>query len=99
MQKEYMNFVKKRISYLIEGDTDAPAQANYTVMVERIPTTLKSNSQLKSFFNNLFPGTPTLVDLKSISLIHHFKYLCYPALTSLDIFGLHVLSNRQCIFH
>jgi hypothetical protein len=56
MQKEYINFMKKRVEYLIQGDPDTPAQTYYTAIVEHIPAQLRSNHRLFNFFNNLFPG-------------------------------------------
>lgn len=37
MQKEYINFMNKRVLYLSQGDADTPVQAYYSVLVENIP--------------------------------------------------------------
>jgi hypothetical protein len=56
MHTEYKNFVLKRIQYLKQGDPDTPSQTYYTLMVEKVPTTLRSAPALEAFFENLFPG-------------------------------------------
>ena len=56
MYSEYKNFVLKRNQYLIQGDPDTPSQTYYTLMVEKIPTTLRSAPALEAFFEKLFPG-------------------------------------------
>ena len=56
LQKEYENFVEKRVHYLVNGDPDTPPQTYYTTMVENIPPHLRSAPKLKQFFETLFPG-------------------------------------------
>ena len=56
MYAEYKNFVKKRVQYLIKGDPDTPPQTYYTVMVEKVPISLRSAPALEAFFEKLFPG-------------------------------------------
>ena len=56
MYTEYKNFVLKRIQYLIQGDTDTPTQTYYTIMVEKVPTTLRSAPALENFFEKIFPS-------------------------------------------
>jgi hypothetical protein len=56
MYTEYKNFVKKRVQYLIQGDPDTPPQTYYTVMVEKVPISLRSAPALEAFFEKLFPG-------------------------------------------
>ena len=56
MYGEYYNFLEKRVRYLRLGDPDTPPQAYYTVMVEKVPTSLRSAQGLADFFDNLFPG-------------------------------------------
>jgi hypothetical protein len=53
---EYKNFVNKRVQYLIQGDLDTPSQTYYTVLVERIPSEVKSLPKLREFFERIFPG-------------------------------------------
>lgn len=56
MYSEYYNFLEKRVRYLRLGDPDTPPQAYYTVMVEKVPTSLRSAQAMADFFDNLFPG-------------------------------------------
>lgn len=56
MYNEYKNFVDKRFQYLLNGDPDTPPQTYYTVLVERVPSDLRSEPALRSFFEKLFPG-------------------------------------------
>lgn len=56
LKHEYENFLEKRANYLDQGDPDTPIQTQYTVMVENIPTSLRSAASLKEFFEGLFPG-------------------------------------------
>lgn len=56
MGQEYRNFLHKRIEYLVRGDTDTPPQTYYTLMLERIPSTLQTESDLRAFFEKIFPG-------------------------------------------
>lgn len=53
---EYKNFIEKRIQYLVEGDPDTHMQTYYTVMIEYLPSSLRSIPILEDFFNRLFPG-------------------------------------------
>lgn len=57
LHSEYRNFLIKRLEYLVKGDLDTPAQAYYTIMIEQIPSSLRSASKLKHFFSRLFPGS------------------------------------------
>jgi hypothetical protein len=56
MYNEYHNFLEKRVRYLRLGDPDTPPQAYYTVMVEKVPTSLRSAQAMADLFDNLFPG-------------------------------------------
>lgn len=56
MYIEYKNFVGKRVLYLVNGDKDTPVQTYYTVMVERVPASLRSGPMLAGFFERLYPG-------------------------------------------
>ena len=56
MYTEYKNFVLRRIQYLIQGDPDTPTQTYFTIMVEKVPTTLRSAPALEAFYEKLFPG-------------------------------------------
>ena len=53
---EYKNFVEKRVLYLVNGDLDTPPQTYYTILIEKIPAALRSEPQLREFFEKLFPG-------------------------------------------
>ena len=56
MYFEYKNFISKRVHYLEEGDLDTKVQTYYTVMLERVPSSLRSTPMLTDFFERLFPG-------------------------------------------
>lgn len=56
MYFEYKNYIRKRVSFLEDGDADTPVQTYYTVMLEKIPSSLRSNQILRDFFDRLFPG-------------------------------------------
>jgi hypothetical protein len=56
MYQEYKNFIEKRVQYLEKGDQDTPPQTYFTVMVEKVPTNLKSSPVMFEFFDKLFPG-------------------------------------------
>lgn len=43
MQKEYINFMNKRVLYLSQGDADTPVQTYYSVLVENIPAKVSNN--------------------------------------------------------
>lgn len=53
---EYKSFIHKRVEYLVHGDQDTPKQTYYTVMIERVPASLRSGPMLAGFFENLYPG-------------------------------------------
>lgn len=55
MQKEYINFMQRRVQYLRAVDSDTPTQTYYTIMVERVPAVLRSHQSLTAFFDKLFP--------------------------------------------
>ena len=57
MYDEYKHFIKKRVQYLIRGDRDTPPQTYYTIIVEKIPLSLRSAPALEAFFEKLFPGS------------------------------------------
>jgi hypothetical protein len=56
MFTEYKRFIKKRVEYLIDGDHVTPPQTYYTLQLEKIPTAIRSEPSLRSFFENIFPG-------------------------------------------
>lgn len=66
---EYVNFIEKRINYLAHGDQDTPQQTYYTVLVENIPSSIKSVTLLTDFFNNLFKGP--------LMFAKHFQYTLF----------------------
>lgn len=53
---EYQNFVEKRMKYLMEGDIDTVPQTYYTLLLERLPPSLRSASALRSFLEDILPG-------------------------------------------
>lgn len=57
MYFEYKNFIHKRVQYLVEGDPDTPVQTYFTVMIERVPSSMKSTPVLTDFLGNIFPGS------------------------------------------
>ena len=73
MYGEYRNFVTKRIQYLVQGDGDTPTQTYYTLMVEKVPITLRSAPALETFFENLFPNdihsVEVALDLKDLDMM------------------------------
>lgn len=56
MYFEYKNFIHKRVQYLVDGDLDTQVQTYYTIMIEHIPSSIRSTPVLKDFFERLFPG-------------------------------------------
>lgn len=67
---EYNNFSVRRLQYLVQadpdspfGDPDTPQQKYFTIMVERIPSHLRSKAALEKFFDNLFPGEVYTVEV------------------------------------
>jgi hypothetical protein len=63
LHAEYKNFMDKRITYLLEGDPSTPQQTYYTVMLEHLPSQLKSVESLTTFFDSVFPGQVHSVEL------------------------------------
>lgn len=59
---EYKNFVQKRTDYLVQGNHDTPPQTYYTILLEKIPTDLRSEPQLREFFEKIFPGLITFIE-------------------------------------
>lgn len=60
---EYSNFSLRRLQYLVQADPDSstvdpdtPPQKYFTVMIERIPGSLRSADAIYKFFDKLFPG-------------------------------------------
>lgn len=56
MYFEYKNFVDKRVEYIVRGDADTPLQTYYTVLIEKLPPSLRSTTALYAFFDKLFPS-------------------------------------------
>lgn len=79
MYLEYVNFKEKRVQYIVTGDADTPGQTYYTVMIERLPTSLRSTSALEAFFDKLFPGqifnVEVAVDLNDLEDLVHNRRL------------------------
>ena len=60
---EFNSFSILRLQYFVQVDPDSPLtdpdtppQKYFTIMVERIPSNLRSKASLEKFFDNLFPG-------------------------------------------
>jgi len=54
---EYKNYVKWRIAYLMQGSVDqARYQARYTIMLEGLPPSLRTNAALERYLERIFPG-------------------------------------------
>lgn len=77
LHAEYNNFSVRRLQFLVQadpdspmGDPDTPQQKYFTIMVERIPSHLRSAAALHKFFDNLFPGevynVEVALDLKEL---------------------------------
>jgi hypothetical protein len=63
LYSEYKNFVQRRIDYLINGDLDTPPQTYYTILIEKIPASLRSEPRLRAFFEKLFPNEVFSVEI------------------------------------
>jgi hypothetical protein len=63
MYTEYENFVEKRVEYLVKGDVDTPSQTYYTIIVDRLPASLRSTPALTEFFKRLFPNDVYSVEI------------------------------------
>lgn len=60
---EYKVFFEKRIHFMINGDPETPKQANYTVMLENVPISLRSVPKLRALFDKLFPGQVYCIEI------------------------------------
>ena len=59
---EYSNFtLKQTVRRTVQGDSDTPAQTNYTILIEKIPPSLRSAHALRGFLNKIFPGMHRLI--------------------------------------
>lgn len=59
MKQEYKHYVELRMEFLGKGGTECgldQTQQTYSVIVERIPTDLRSDRGLYDYFDHLFPG-------------------------------------------
>jgi len=56
MNEEYKHFTEKRIQFLTRANVDVHPQHNYSIMVEGLPSNLRSDRDLYEFFNRLFPN-------------------------------------------
>ena len=79
---EYSNFSIRRLQYLVQVDPDSPQtdpdtppQKYFTVMVENIPSHLRSAQALEQFFDKLFPGevycVEVTLDLRELNAINY----------------------------
>ena len=56
MYKEYENFFKKRLDFLVRGDDETPRQTAYTIMIENVPPEIRSSTALANFMEDIYPG-------------------------------------------
>jgi len=56
MDEEFKHFVKLRMNFLAKGDLDVDPQQRYSLLVEQIPNSLRSDRALYDYFDALFPG-------------------------------------------
>ncbi len=70
MYFEYKNFIHKRVQYLVDGDLDTQVQTYYTIMIEHIPSSIRSTPILKDFFERLYPGESLLLE-KNLTISYH----------------------------
>jgi hypothetical protein len=63
MYYEYKHFIAMRVDYLEKGDPDTQVQTYYTVMIEKLPSTLRSTPALVDFFERLFPNEVYSVEI------------------------------------
>ena len=79
---EYSNFSIRRLQYLVQVDPDSPQtdpdtppQKYFTVMVENIPSHLRSAKALEQFFDKLFPGevycVEVTLDLRELNALNY----------------------------
>lgn len=68
---EYNNFSMRRLHFLVlsdpesqkRDDPDTPPQKYFTIMVERVPSELRSAELLRKFFDKLFPNDVYTVEV------------------------------------
>jgi len=63
MYYEFKHFIEKRVDYLVQGDPDTETQTYYTIMIEKLPSKLRSTPILIDFFERLFPNEIYSVEL------------------------------------
>ena len=56
MKHEYKHFVELRLDFLGKGDGSSDPQHHYSIMVEQLPTDLRSEKALFDYFEQMFPG-------------------------------------------
>jgi hypothetical protein len=56
MKHEYKHFVELRLDFLGKGGGSSDPQHHYSIMVEQIPTELRSEKALFDYFEKMFPG-------------------------------------------
>ena len=55
LNEEYRLFSRIRLDFMKYGDSDIPAQTNYSVVVENIPLKLRSKKIFMNFLSEIFP--------------------------------------------
>ena len=56
IRKEYEHLLTWRQDWLAHGVADTPAQPRYSIVVERLPRDLRSDTALRAHFERLFPA-------------------------------------------
>ena len=82
LHAEYNNFSVRRLQFLVQadpdspmGDPDTPQQKYFTIMIERIPSHLRSAAALHKFFDNLFPNEVYNVEVAlDLTELDHLSY-------------------------
>jgi hypothetical protein len=54
--REYAHVLEWRQDWLGRGEWDTPTQSRFSILVERLPPELRSDTALRSYFERLFPG-------------------------------------------
>ena len=82
---EYKHYVAWRMEYLMEGSPSRPYfQSRYTVMIEGLPSELKTNAALERYFERIFPGqvhsANIQLDISSLERLHERRLVIVDAL-------------------
>jgi len=109
MDEEFKHFVKLRMNFLAKGDLDVDPQQRYSLLVEQIPNSLRSDSALYDYFNSLFPGRVhsasvvlKVVDLEAV-VLRRMRVLrrlekAHAYLTATNKRPIHVVGRARIMF-